>query len=216
MKYFKSNFFWIMILLFIASTPYLFTQFFTGIDFNTTGQIGDTIGGITAPFINIAAAILVYLSFKEQIKANKLLSKESSYNFIDNLYKNGFEDEFITNQLRPIDIYVFNQNKYAEKHVNYEESKVRDSLVQLIIIVDYYKSFFIELKESSLSETIKKTYFQNFMNSKHGLLFKVEFKIKELFSKEDFTLSKNLEYSFKNFSEALIELDALCMDSYQI
>lgn len=55
-------------------------------DFSTTGQIGDTIGGITAPFINIAAAILVYLSFKEQIKANKYLSKESSLNYIYNLY----------------------------------------------------------------------------------------------------------------------------------
>jgi hypothetical protein len=41
-------------------------------DFSETGQIGDTIGGITAPFINLLGALLVYYSFREQIKANKI------------------------------------------------------------------------------------------------------------------------------------------------
>jgi hypothetical protein len=37
-----------------------------------TGVIGDTIGGITAPFLNLAAAVLVYLSFSQQMEANKI------------------------------------------------------------------------------------------------------------------------------------------------
>jgi len=41
-------------------------------DFSTTGQIGDTIGGVTAPIINILGAFLVYISFREQVRANRL------------------------------------------------------------------------------------------------------------------------------------------------
>lgn len=40
-------------------------------DFSASGQIGDTIGGITAPIINFVGALLVYLAFKEQQSANK-------------------------------------------------------------------------------------------------------------------------------------------------
>lgn len=38
-----------------------------------TGPIGDTIGGLTAPFIGLLSAILVYISFQEQVKANRLV-----------------------------------------------------------------------------------------------------------------------------------------------
>ncbi|WP_255078301.1 hypothetical protein [Lacihabitans sp. CCS-44] len=41
-----------------------------------TGVIGDTIGGITAPFINFLGAILVYLALNEQIKANELIQNQ--------------------------------------------------------------------------------------------------------------------------------------------
>jgi hypothetical protein len=79
----------ITISLLILTLPYFFTQLYTGISFNDAGGIGDTIGGITAPFINIGAAILVYLSFKKQIKANQILSKETNYNFMNNLFDKG-------------------------------------------------------------------------------------------------------------------------------
>lgn len=75
-------------LIIVACTPWLLTRktFLTG--FTTdTGAIGDTIGGITAPFINLLAAFLVWISFKEQVKANKILSKETNYNYIKTLYK---------------------------------------------------------------------------------------------------------------------------------
>ena len=55
-------------------------------NFSTTGQIGDTIGGITAPFINGLAAILVFIAFKAQIKANELLKhQEESRNILDQI-----------------------------------------------------------------------------------------------------------------------------------
>jgi len=57
--------------------PYFLTQFsiWPYVDFSRTGSIGDTIGGITAPIINLFAAFLVYVAFREQIKANELQVK---------------------------------------------------------------------------------------------------------------------------------------------
>ena len=64
----------IIILLFIiviGLAPYIFTRNWTNIDFTDTGNIGSTIGGITAPFIGVLSALLVFLSFRAQINANR-------------------------------------------------------------------------------------------------------------------------------------------------
>jgi hypothetical protein len=63
-----------IILIFISL--YIFTRpaIFSTWDFSSTGQIGDTIGGITGPVINLIGAFLVYISFQAQIKANKIQS----------------------------------------------------------------------------------------------------------------------------------------------
>lgn len=58
------------ILAFIA--PRLFTL--PGVDcldFSETGQIGDTIGGITAPFLGFLSVVLLYITLKEQQEFNK-------------------------------------------------------------------------------------------------------------------------------------------------
>jgi len=64
-------------ILLVVISPILLTlpNFWKYLDFSETGQIGDTIGGITAPFINLLGAVLVYLSFNEQLKANKIQEK---------------------------------------------------------------------------------------------------------------------------------------------
>lgn len=62
----------VMMIILIIGAPYAFTQWNLGVGFdNGTGAIGDTIGGITAPFVNLLAAYLVYKSFTAQIRANK-------------------------------------------------------------------------------------------------------------------------------------------------
>lgn len=40
------------------------------VDFSKTGEIGDTIGGISAPFIGILSAVLTFLAFYIQYQAN--------------------------------------------------------------------------------------------------------------------------------------------------
>lgn len=62
-------------LFLLVVSPWLFTRFhiFDWLVFsNRTGVIGDTIGGITAPFLNLAGAVLIYLSFSQQMEANKI------------------------------------------------------------------------------------------------------------------------------------------------
>lgn len=68
-------FLWIGIPISLLS-PLIFTQYSGISDFTTTGNIGDTIGGITAPFINILGAILVFLALKAQIQANLIIQDQ--------------------------------------------------------------------------------------------------------------------------------------------
>lgn len=62
----------LLIMISFLSFPYLFTsRSWFNLDFTDKGEIGDTIGGISGPFIAIAAAILTFLAFWVQFKANE-------------------------------------------------------------------------------------------------------------------------------------------------
>lgn len=63
-------------LLLVVISPFLFTlpAIFAKLNFSESGQIGDTIGGLTSPVIGFFGAILVYLSFQQQLKANQIQS----------------------------------------------------------------------------------------------------------------------------------------------
>ena len=75
--------------LFLFSAIYLIIKpaIWDAYDLTDTGQIGDTIGGITAPFINLLGAVLVFISFLEQNKANKILSQQNTFSLFHELYK---------------------------------------------------------------------------------------------------------------------------------
>lgn len=56
---------------FIFILPFLFTrEWLSFVDFKSTGAIGDTINGIAGPFIALLAALLTFLAFYIQYKAN--------------------------------------------------------------------------------------------------------------------------------------------------
>lgn len=59
----------------VLIVPFLFTRPWGFLDLTQTGQIGDTLGGITAPFIGLASAALIYISFRAQIRANQIQMK---------------------------------------------------------------------------------------------------------------------------------------------
>jgi hypothetical protein len=68
----NASWFFLLVIILTIISPILFTKvsIFKEFDFTETGQIGDTIGGITAPIINLFAAFLVFLAFREQVQAN--------------------------------------------------------------------------------------------------------------------------------------------------
>jgi hypothetical protein len=47
-----------------------------------TGTIGDGFNGLLAPFISFGGAVLVFLSFREQIRANLLLSSQWQFDLL--------------------------------------------------------------------------------------------------------------------------------------
>jgi len=73
-KWWHIPLFSIVTLLILFSTIIL-TRCWINNSFSNTGQIGDTIGGITAPFIGILGAILIFYSFMAQVYANKIMMK---------------------------------------------------------------------------------------------------------------------------------------------
>lgn len=50
-----------------------------GFSVTTTGTLGDGFNGLMAPFISFAGAFLVYLSFREQNKANKMFADQATF-----------------------------------------------------------------------------------------------------------------------------------------
>lgn len=66
--------------------PWIFVQpsFFPS--FMGKGEIGDTIGGITAPFLSFFGSVLVYLALKSQIDANEEFKKQFKRQNYDQLF----------------------------------------------------------------------------------------------------------------------------------
>lgn len=79
--------------------PLVLTHCLPG-DFKDNGVIGDTIGGTTAPIVGLIGAILVYLSFKQQLIANEIqidLIRSDKKNESANK-----EKEFLRDQIKDI------------------------------------------------------------------------------------------------------------------
>jgi hypothetical protein len=87
MKFDSKTLLWVGIPFLVVGTiavvvaPIIFTRDNIGIEFNaTTGVIGDTIGGITAPIVNLIGAILVFFALYAQVEANEELKSQNEKN----------------------------------------------------------------------------------------------------------------------------------------
>lgn len=145
--------------------PIVLTQFNSFISFDTTsGAIGDTIGGITSPILNLLAAILIYVSFQEQVKANKKLIEGQSverfnteYEEIKNEYsKVSFKREELHHTLKQevfesaIDMYFQDLDARQEGNISFEYH---------FKYVLYLIKYFIEEVEQSDLEYKSKVFF---------------------------------------------------------
>ena len=60
------------------SSPWIFTRSIGFINFDNSGNIGSTIGGITAPITGLLGAFLIYYALIAQRQANKIQSKNNT------------------------------------------------------------------------------------------------------------------------------------------
>ncbi|HQQ30345.1 MAG TPA: hypothetical protein PLG82_08590, partial [Tenuifilaceae bacterium] len=65
-------------IVFTVFSPWLFTRNLGLIDFHSTGDIGSTIGGITAPITSLIGALLIYCALDAQKKANNIQSENNA------------------------------------------------------------------------------------------------------------------------------------------
>ena len=156
-KWYKSKpytFTFILILsciAFVLSMPALLTgTWLNKISFDNTGQIGDTIGGITAPFISLISGLLVYYSFRAQIEANRLLSEQYMAD------KTTREIDEMCNDIDNQIISIFNLNKLCLHHeIDVKLKIIAEQLeYQLDAPLDLYSetaSYSKELKNNMLT-----------------------------------------------------------------
>lgn len=81
----------------VVFVPLLLTRSWGLPSFKDTGDIGDTIGGTTAPFIGLLSAWLVYKALKAQIDANEKIQEQFEKQKKDE--KNDKIISFVTEQL---------------------------------------------------------------------------------------------------------------------
>lgn len=120
----KEIFILIIIGVLILSIPVILVGGPSIISFKDTGQIGDTIGGITAPFLGFFGSILVYLTLRAQITANKKIQNQfDEQKIID--YRQNFENTFF-NLLSIHHQIVENIDVESEKLIPLEEKLFAD------------------------------------------------------------------------------------------
>jgi len=114
----NARIFLVIGVLVILLMPFLLTLevFHDRFNFSETGQIGDTIGGITSPFLNLIGAILVFYALRAQVKANELIQNQIDE---ERLAK---EDETETTNLNQLYTYLLeNVNEFRFKTLPIED-----------------------------------------------------------------------------------------------
>lgn len=148
----RTNSIMIVVAALILSLPALFTQ--TGIsifDFSKYGQVGDTIGGTTAPFVGLISAYLIYKAFIAQINANRIESKNNEFGIalklIDDLERK------LNQQDKPYEYPMGNDEISEIKNTNYYEiirfwngmRMYRDTYANRIVLlikqIKYFRNF---------------------------------------------------------------------------
>ncbi|MBV5327416.1 MAG: hypothetical protein JZU65_07235 [Chlorobium sp.] len=155
----------------VASTVLLLTiivifftreAIFPDLKLTTTGNIGDTIGGITSPFIGAAVGILTYLAFLVQYHANRKHNEQ-----FDNQHKESEINKYETKLL-----YLIQQNRFIAEKI-YINDKINGDIVFqklflefksiFLIMNDFYKSKKINIEREKLIN-ISYIFFYNGLN----------------------------------------------------
>lgn len=157
----------------IVATPFLFTR--TGfISFSETGQIGDTIGGITAPVSSLVGSVLLFLALKSQVVANKITQEQiinqqkeeqrkKEINYVSDLYKylynsfQTFETKYYKGHkaiMKVMGLLADSERKLAHD----EEQLYYGTAAELYSILKLGKLFLEHVNKSGIGENDKRYF----------------------------------------------------------
>ena len=111
--------------LFLLFIPLALTQnsIFSQFDFTDSGSIGDTIGGTTAPFIGFFAAVLVYLSFRQQLRANEIIMRANDKQ--DQATREGRRFDTLMKLIETLDTAIYQFEYRTEKKAEGKQNVIR-------------------------------------------------------------------------------------------
>lgn len=177
MEFVKRNLGWLVVFVIVLATlaPIIFTSHgFECFNKTGTGQIGDTIGGTTAPFWGFLSVILLYVTLKEQQSFNKMQKLSSDLEVIIKLRDNISElsnniEVKITNKNGGAGI-TYNGSSYIEQlrsstnpNNGIDEEDFDRLYKNAIEIAELCLLYYNIIIESSLDNTIKKSFVRQSM-----------------------------------------------------
>ena len=177
--------------------PWLFTHPYPfgcrSLDFSNTGEIGDTIGGITAPIVGLISIFLLWWTLKEQLSFNNkqekvnaaqneyndvsmILSMENHLLHMDENLKFGFTDSKETHKCIGISNLRFLYDGHL-KDVSITANELDKTIVLVHVIEETASYLYRFLKKSSLSDDSKQPSYgmvEMFLSCIHDFYYKVE------------------------------------------
>ena len=165
--------------LFTIISPWLFTRSFGFIDFRGSGEIGSTIGGITAPITSLIGALLIYYALVAQRHANKIQSENNTVQTLLTLIldlenkcdKLVFIDENLNHRVGIASFNSFGSILYfasIKPYLGVNVSRVNNDLMSVVNFANYYNVIansnliFDTLESSDINKTNKSILYKRF------------------------------------------------------
>ena len=118
----------------IIISPWLFTKpaYFKSLVFYDAGTIGDTIGGITAPFIGFTSIILLFWTLNEQVKINKVQKRFNN----KIIHFNKQQIQFNLHQMN----YTERQDKFNDQQIQFNDQQKKFNDATRILSIETFIS----------------------------------------------------------------------------
>lgn len=143
-------------------------------------ELGNAIGGMTAPIIGLVSAFLIYVAFSAQVKANKELQKlnerDSNVKELNNLINlNSVIQKWISEITLEIDSKIIQQkkvgfdsicymfNKYLSLEFEAKKSNINDHIIKSIELYDFVILVSHEIDKSLVAKEYKRYFFKQIL-----------------------------------------------------
>jgi len=146
-------------IILIVVSPILLTRDFGLISFLETGNIGDTIGGISAPITGLIGSILVFYALKAQIDANKLIYDQFEYQKQEESYKK-------------LSLYITSQLDFIRQDIN--DLNYRATRTTVTNKNENEKTEYIDVKgTAAIGEVLYQSGFFNYSRNTESIFVKM-------------------------------------------